>query len=921
MFWLESGGPAFLFAALNILERLYEACLERMQAFIDEGIMSQSSTGVPPVEQISAESSTSVSLVELQSGTGVSLVWQDGTVILPAQPGGTPGPQYVPQYFNPWAETRTHTRNLPHWEQEGATYFLTFRLADSLPQEKVRQWREERDQWLKRHPKPWNAQEEHEFHSRFTGRLEEYSDAGYGECWLRLPDISAIVENALRHFDGERYELSEYVIMPNHVHLLVTPKGGHRLREIEHSWKSYTAKEINKLIGRQGTVWQEESYDHIVRSIEQLDHYCRYIRDNPIKAGLKPGQYRLGIGMGLQNSTESSTGVSPVELESGTGILPVCQGGAESGTGILPVDQHGTGILAPKQDSTDVPPATTGETPVPLFVPLGRPHLRKYSDFRRILEQTQAHLNRRYFILKSIIIGNLFGVDIMEEAVEICKLRLFLKLVAQVEPDLSKENLGLEPLPDIDFNIRAGNTLVGFATLDEVKKAMTAKLDFDNTLARITERAEISDRAYQRFREMQIVHAVEADRFTEAKTELRSRLHDLEEELDRYLAGEYGVKDSPSEFKKWRKSHQPFHCCVEFYGIIQQGGFDVIVGNPPYLEYAKVKDYRILKFSTEACANLYAFTVERSLALSSRFGRIGLIVPISTACPGALKPLRDVVLGSRRSCWLSHYSNRPGQLFAGAQNRLTIILTSHVSQATSQFSTKYHRWNSREGERDHLFLMLEYAPLSRLGEDYHGLYCKVGNPLAVSVLEKIQSSCSLNYFARRGGNYLVFWVRVPGYFCQFLLTPPTAKPETGGEARIRGEVNSIGFGSKMERDVVHGLLNSSTYYMFYCAYTDTRHVNPSDVGEFPVDLSRFDDPTRERLQMLSSHLEQCYRSNTFQWRKSGLLIDSIDSKNCKLLIDEIDRTLSRHFQFTNEELDYIINYDIKYRMGQEAEET
>ena len=77
--------------------------------------------------------------------------------------------------------------------------------------------------------------------------------------------------------------------------------------------------------------------------------------------------------------------------------------------------------------------------------------------------------------------------------------------MAQVEPDPSKENLGLEPLPDIDFNIRTGNTLVGFATLDEVKKAITAKLDFDNTLTKITERAEIADRAYQRFREMQIV--------------------------------------------------------------------------------------------------------------------------------------------------------------------------------------------------------------------------------------------------------------------------------------------------------------------------------------------------------------------------------------------------------------------------------
>ena len=239
---LTCGSGAFLFAALNILEPLYEACLERMQAFIDEGITSQSSTGVPPVEQSSVGT----------GGTGILPVDQCGAGLLTAQPGGTPGPQYGAQYLNPWADTRTHTRNLPHWEQVGVTYFLTFRLADSLPQVKVRQWREERDQWLKHHPEPWNAKEDHEFHSRFTGRLEEYSDAGYGACWLRRPDISAIVENVVHHFDVERYELGEYVIMPNHVHLLVTPKGKHRLREIEHSWKSFTAKEINKLLDGRG---------------------------------------------------------------------------------------------------------------------------------------------------------------------------------------------------------------------------------------------------------------------------------------------------------------------------------------------------------------------------------------------------------------------------------------------------------------------------------------------------------------------------------------------------------------------------------------------------------------------------------------------------------------------------------------------
>jgi hypothetical protein len=109
----------------------------------------------------------------------------------------------------------------------------------------------------------------------------------------------------------------------------------------------------------------------------------------------------------------------------------------------------------------------------------------KYADFRKVLANVTAHPNRRYFILKSIILNNLFGVHIMEEAVEICKLRLFLKLAAQVQPDTVAENFGIEPLLDIDFNIRAVDTLIGYANYDEVKKGITSKLDLDNGVEKI----------------------------------------------------------------------------------------------------------------------------------------------------------------------------------------------------------------------------------------------------------------------------------------------------------------------------------------------------------------------------------------------------------------------------------------------------
>lgn len=142
----------------------------------------------------------------------------------------------------------------------------------------------------------------------------------------------------------------------------------------------------------------------------------------------------------------------------------------------------------------------------------------KFKDFRETLaemnDKTQ-HPSPRYFILKSIILNNLYGVDIMEEATEICKLRLFLKLVAQV-------NLGekIEPLPDIDFNIRAGNTLVGFATEAELSRSVGSKLDFDNKSADIRERAQLAALAYERFREMQVHDDIAHEQFGAAKSDV-----------------------------------------------------------------------------------------------------------------------------------------------------------------------------------------------------------------------------------------------------------------------------------------------------------------------------------------------------------------------------------------------------------------
>lgn len=248
-------------------------------------------------------------------------------------------------------------------------------------------------------------------------------------------------------------------------------------------------------------------------------------------------------------------------------------------------------------------------------------HPKKFEDFRQILEESKQHPKQDYFILKSIIVNNLYGVDIMEEAVEICKLRLFLKLVAQVE---SQDRI--EPLPDIDFNIRAGNTLVGYARYADVEKAIRSKLDFDDSMVRIDDKARILDSEVLMFREQQTrLHGTVTVR---DKCDLRYKFAELERELDDVLASESGVR--PGTANQWRQTNKPFHWFCDFHSIMTDGGFDVVIGNPPYVEYNGTSfQYEVKAFETQSCGDLYAYVMERSLKLMNDAGYLGLIVPVS----------------------------------------------------------------------------------------------------------------------------------------------------------------------------------------------------------------------------------------------------------------------------------------------------
>ena len=273
---------------------------------IDRWFLSNIAQVVEAGAQLARGRSTAVPAVRT---VGVSPAADDSA-------GGTPVLQPIFRDVDPHGDVHRTSRNLPHWEQPGATYFVTFRLADAVPQEIQEQWREELKTWVKFHPEPWDSKTTFEYQRRFVAEREEWLDRGAGSCLLGQPAVAQVVEKTLRHFNGARYTLDAFVIMPNHVHVLIQPAEKNSLSGILHSWKSFAAKEINRSLGRSGSLWQDESFDRMVRDFEELERYRSYVAENPVKAKLSSGQVVLDSGGTLQHW---STAVPAVRT---AGILP-----------------------------------------------------------------------------------------------------------------------------------------------------------------------------------------------------------------------------------------------------------------------------------------------------------------------------------------------------------------------------------------------------------------------------------------------------------------------------------------------------------------------------------------------------------------------------------------------------------------------
>ena len=592
-------------------------------------------------------------------------------------------------YFDYESLTKKHKRNLPHWEQAGAIYFVTFRLWDSIPKEIADNIKEEREKWRKRHKietevdlQKLGVELKKEYYRLFSKRIDDLLDNGHGSCILKNPNISKIVEDAITYFDGKRYLLDQWVIMPNHVHILVKPLENWSLEKITHSWKSFTANEINKALKRDGQLWMHESFDHIVRSPAQYERIRNYIEDNP--KNLLTSHYRLSVNQSSRlksNSTildendhkQAACDTIPKEdietlIREGERVLEYEVKRAEE----FANEKHYKGKYSKPaisikleecaQELDDAlanikvcdPAIGSGAFPVGMLTEIvkARTVLSLYlqSNSSILLESGHEQDARDTYNLKRHCIQNsLYGVDIDPGAIEIAKLRLWLSLVVD-EDDYTT----IQPLPNLDYKIMQGNSLIEEfhgISLDIEKKSEQKDLfaggsDLDTLIDDLHQKQDEFFNAEHPREKQKKRTAVETAIYNIFHNELEKKKSISPQEAQT-------IETDLKEMTHGNKERNFFPWKLYFADVFREkGGFDVVIANPPYIRIHKQdsETKKILKknyFSPFKDFDIYIVFFELGLSINRKSGNVVYITPDKFLVREYGKKIRQLMFDNR----------------------------------------------------------------------------------------------------------------------------------------------------------------------------------------------------------------------------------------------------------------------------------
>lgn len=508
--------------------------------------------------------------------------------------------------------------------------------------------------------------------------------------------------------------------------------------------------------------------------------------------------------------------------------------------------------------------------------------------------------NIQYFIFKSIILRNLYGVDIMVEATEIAKLRLFLKMVAVVDVERRAENLGLDPLPDIDFNIRCGNTLVGYATKAQLDNDLNHAEDIMQELANqdfkqvIDEEMHKVAAAYRIFVFQQLRQEEDMMAFKQAKHDLRELLKSLNDKLNHRL---YTASSPNIGYDEWLKSHQPFNWLAEFYQIIEgNGGFDVIIGNPPYVNIAQIN--YINNSYNFSCQDLYGFILRRVQDIVAKDGTQGMIVMHNIAFSRDFQDIRAILTKDNSSTWWSFFSRIPSGLFDGNVRVRNAIYIKNYMGEPSQYSTRLQRWFSYQ--RSNLFSIIEYGKV----EVFDSIPM---TPIFKLVSQIATGKYSIGQALTSHGKFLFF--KGVGYNWITLTEKPAYSTNEEGFDISLESVSSISIKAPDAQNAVL-LACGKLGFLTWITYGDDFHVTKNNIKSIALP-SAMSDNDKKNIQniygMFNEGLAQAYQTKL----NAGKTIGSYNIASLWLITDMSDFIFAKYIapSWSDEDI-YKINTEV-----------
>ena len=525
-------------------------------------------------------------------------------------------------------------------------------------------------------------------------------------------------------------------------------------------------------------------------------------------------------------------------------------------------------------------------------------HMIENLDTARVRnEKKRLGKNPNYYFKRRIITENLYGVDIDNGALEVCKLRLWLSLVA----DMDKENA--EPLPNIDYNIMQGDSLVGYIT---PQAAQQLSIDEPERVSNILSEIEALK---QRYRQEQ-----EPGKAELLNKEIGEKIGKHNKRLNRAWISDISHRTRSSGIDV--EEIKPFHWVLHFYNVITSGGFDIVVGNPPWLSTtadvsSKTRRPKLLKpvydklFKTKDAREHYAFFFEISLNMMKPGGRIGYIVALSSISLKTKKPLQEFLRNRCSELRISSYNDRPGKIFEGGTHaRSAIVLGIHdIDGPCKILTTGSHRWKTKD--RPGLLDRVVYLPCENfpIGDDCattlydEGIIPKFSVGIEKSIMAKFLSKPRLQTvndlkFVLWYHDTARYWVRVTDYKFK------------------DSHVHRISLDDEQSKIVTMALLNSSLAYWFFNKTTNNKEIS-SHIKHLCIDPGAFNSTDIEQLRR---HTNKLYRHYGERYQAGEIKTDKVF---CKSAIDKIDDILAKHYELTKEEIQYIKNFEVEFRMGTE----